>query len=145
MPKGGVNRGFAVPLSDSARDVLRRRKDESPMLLTEAEGDGGWVFPTYNRKGEITHVQEQKRIKLDDGSWVNIRKFPSPHRLRDTFASACREAGLGHLETELLMNHRLPLNPVDVTEGYQLVSPDHLRGCVDRVAAFLLARMNGSA
>ena len=43
------------------------------------------------------------------------------------------------------MNHRLPLNPVDVTEGYQLVSTEHLRGCVERVAEFLLAHMNRSA
>lgn len=146
MPKGGVSRGFTVPLSGAALDVLRRRKAENPILFTE--GDGGWVFPTVNRRGEVTHVQEpkeQKYMQLDDGSWVNVRKFPSPHRLRDTFASACREAGVGHLETKLLMNHRLPLNPVDVTEGYQLVSPEHLRGCVERVAAFLLARMNGSA
>ena len=66
------------------------------MLFTEREGDGGWVFPSVNRRGQATHVQEpkeQRYIKLDNGSYYNIRKFPSPHRLRDTFASACREAG----------------------------------------------------
>ncbi len=148
MPKGGVSRGFTVPLAEPAIDVLGRRREENPVLFTEREGDGGWAFPTVNRRGQVTHVQEpkeQRYIKLDDGSYHNIRKFPSPHRLRDTFASACREAGVGHLETKLLMNHRLPLNPVDVTEGYQLVSTDHLRSCVQRVADFLLAHMNGSA
>ena len=108
-PKGGISRGFTVPLAEYVLGVLRVRLEENQIQFPE--GDGGWVFPALTRRNEITHVQEPKEcryIKLDDGTSVNIRKFPSPHRLRDTFASACREAGIGHLETKLLMNTNWP-------------------------------------
>lgn len=68
--------------------------------------DKGLAFPTRDREGRVVPVREPKEKGL-----------PSPHRLRDTFATACLEAGIGSLETKVLMNHALPSG--DVTMGYQ--------------------------
>ena len=72
-----------------------------------------------------------------------VEHLPSPHRLRDTFATAGHEARVHPLDLKVLMNHTLPAGD-DVTEGYIRPSVGHLRGCVEQVAAFLLERMGES-
>lgn len=133
-PKGGVDRAFTVPLSAHALDILRRRRAENVQLVPD---DGGWAFPTRNVRGEVTCVQEMKEKPIEP-----FGKIPSPHRLRDTFATAASEAGLARQEIKLLMNHVLPQG--DVTDGYIRNSPEHLLGCVERVASFLSARLRPS-
>jgi integrase len=130
-PKGGVDRAFTVPLSAFALGILRQRRAENSKLVPD---DGGWVFPTRNMRGEVTCVQEMKEKPIEP-----FGKIPSPHRLRDTFATAASEAGLARQEIKLLMNHVLPQG--DVTDGYIRNSPEHLLACVERVASFLSARL----
>ena len=67
--------------------------------------------------------------------------LPSPHRLRDTFATAGHEARLHPMDLKVLMNHSLPTG--NVTEGYIRPSVEHLRDAAERVAEFLLERMGG--
>jgi len=43
-----------------------------------------------------------------------VRVLPSPHRLRDTFASAAHEARIHPMDLKILLNHSLPGG--DVTE-----------------------------
>ena len=120
-PKGGVDRAFTVPLAALVLEILRQRRHDG-------RTDGGWAFPTRRRDGSITHLQEP------------TERHPvlvSPHRLRDTFATACLEARIGDFETKCLLNHTLPES--DVTHGYQRPSIEHLRGCVERVVGRLLA------
>ena len=66
--------------------------------------------------------------------------LPSPHRLRDTFVDACVESGVGMVAIKALVNHSLPSNPDDVTEGYYRPSVEHLREGVESVTAFLVKR-----
>ncbi len=68
--------------------------------------------------------------------------MPSPHRLRDTYLTAAHEAGLSPWDIKILVNHTLP-DSGDVTAGYLRPSLEHLRGCQERVAAFLLHRARG--
>jgi integrase len=99
-PKGGKDRAFTVPLPEHVLGILRQRQAENRMLFTE--GDGGWVFPTFNRAGEVVCVREAKEQeywKDDKGKLRKRTRLPTPHRLRDTFLTACREAGVGQLET----------------------------------------------
>ena len=111
-PKGGVDRAFTVPISDAVIAILRRRQDENPLMYPD---DGGWVFPSTNMHGQVTHVAQVKEQRYDDvGRKMNF--LPSPHRLRDTFASAAHEARIHPLDLKVLMNHTLPAG--DVTEGY---------------------------
>lgn len=132
-PKGGVDRAFTVPLSTPALEILKRRRRENVQLVPD---DGGWAFPTRNMRGEVTCVQEMKEKPIEP-----FGKIPSPHRLRDTFVTAASEAGLARQEIKLLVNHTLPDSGEDVTDGYIRNSEEHLRGCIERVAAFLSARL----
>ncbi len=102
--------------------------------------DGGWVFPSRNMCGRVTHVQQTKEARYVGNRKLTV--FPSAHRLRDTFASAAHEGGVDSLSLKVLMNHTLP-SAGDVTEGYIRPSVGQLRGEIEKVAAFRLERMGG--
>lgn len=142
-PKGGEDRAFTVPVSNLVLDLLRGRREENKKLFPD---DDGWVFPTRDTNGKVTHVREAKeqRYQLEpDGKTRRKRRYlPSPHRLRDTFASAAHEARVHPFDLKLLMNHTLPASQ-DVTEGYIRPSIDHLRGCVEMITGFLLEKIQG--
>jgi integrase len=137
-PKGGEDRAFTAPVARVVLELLRRRRAENPALFAN---DGGWVFPTRDRSGAVTHVREAKQQRTVAGR--KVRHLPSPHRLRDTFATAAHEAGVHPLDLKVLLNHALPACD-DVTQGYIRPSLEHLRGGVERVAEFLLERMGAS-
>jgi integrase len=123
-PKGGDDRAFDVPLSDFLTEILERRKSENPILYGK---NCPWVFPAFDRHGKISHVSELKEAGQ-----------PSPHRLRDTFATAAHEAGVAPFDIKILMNHVLPQG--DVTEGYMRPTPDHLLMQQKRISEFLLGK-----
>ncbi len=136
MPKGGVDRAFTVPVSSFVLDLLRRRRDQNPLVYGN---DRGWVFPSTDMQGRVCHVSRVGEQRYTaDGRKVNF--LPSPHRLRDTFATACYEAGLHPMDIKVLMNHVLP-GANNVTEGYIRPSIGHLSGQIERVAEFLLGKI----
>ena len=130
-PKGGEDRAFTIPVSRSVLEVLRRR-------FRENGEDAGWVFPTRDLAGRVTHVFDPKQKHMVDGRKVLF--LPTPHRLRDTFATAAHEARVHPLDLKVLMNHALPAAD-DVTLGYIRPSIEHLRVSVERIAAFLEERL----
>jgi integrase len=134
-PKGGSDRAFTLPVSDFVLGILRRRREENHELYPD---DEGWVFPTRDAKGRVTHVQEAKEQRYADGR--KVAHLPSPHRLRDTFASAAHEAGVDWFSLKTLMNHTLS-NSGDVTAGYVRPDGEHLRGCAERISAFFVERL----
>ncbi len=136
-PKGGEDRAFTIPVSRFVQDLLRQRQAENGIIYPR---DEGWVFPSRNMRGGVTHVQQTKEQRYVCGQKVTT--FPSPHRLRDTFASAAHEAGVDWYDLKVLMNHTLPSNG-DVTMGYVRVSVEHLREMAEKITAFLLERMGG--
>ena len=135
-PKGGEERAFTIPLAAPVRALLERRREANEH---EFGNDEGWVFPTRDTHGRTTHVVEAKQQRTVAGR--KVRHLPSPHRLRDTFASAAHEAGVHPLDLKVLMNHALPAAD-DVTQAYIRPSLEHLRGCVETVATFLTERMS---
>ena len=92
-------------------------------------------------KGGVPHVPQVKEQRYVGDQ--KLTTVPSPHRLRDTFASAAHEAGVDPLSLKVLMNHVLPASG-DVTQGYIWPSTVHLRTQAEKVAAFLQERMGGT-
>ncbi|MEM6675260.1 MAG: integrase family protein [Planctomycetota bacterium] len=135
-PKGGEDRAFTVPVSTPVLNLLRRRHDENPLIYPD---DKGWVFPSTDIKGQVTYVRQPRESRYDERG-MKVKYLPTPHRLRDTFASAAHEARVHPLDLKVLMNHSLPAGD-DVTEGYIRPSIEHLRGCVEQIAEFLKSRM----
>ena len=125
-PKGGEDRAFTVPLSRVALGLLRFARRRNARLFPGSE----WVFPTRLRDRTVTHIKEPKETRLN---------LPSPHRLRDTYHTACQEAGLGPYYIDVLTNHRPPSGTVSA--GYIRQSLDHLRDCQEKVTEHLLARV----
>lgn len=142
-PKGGTDRAFTVPVSGFVLDLLRHRQRENPELFGD---DAGWVFPAIVRRDGrlvVTHVVEVKEQVYYRDAENKQRKRAHPvmrsaHRLRDTFASVARDAGVDWLALKVLMNHRLPSG--DVTAGYVLPGIHGLRTAAEKVAALLLER-----
>lgn len=129
-PKGGKERAFSVPLNGIAVRLLRRRKRQNRILFPGSP----WVFPAESKSGHLEESKEQRRVK---GKKVTV--LPSPHRLRDTYATAAHEAGVAGLDIKVLLNHRLPGG--DVTAGYIRQQEKHLRECQERIAAHLISQL----
>jgi integrase len=125
FPKGGEDRAFDIPLSDFLIELLQRRKQENPIVYGKR---CPWVFPAFDRHHHVSHVSELK----ESGQ-------PSPHRLRDTFATAAHEAGVSRFDIKILMNHALPVG--DVTEDYMRPTMEHLAKQQERISRFLLEKL----
>jgi integrase len=149
-PKGGPRRAFTIPLARAVAALLERRRLANADLFAEHGGDHGFVFPTVDRRGRVTHVQEPKqqrtvrRVTADGAAHLaKVTHLPSPHRLRDTFATAAHEVGVNPLDLKVLMNHALP-HADDVTQGYIRPSLAHLSASAEAIAAFLLRHLGAS-
>ena len=73
-PKGGEDRAFTVPVADVVLELLRGRRQGNGELPL---GDEGWVFPSLDRQGCVTHVVEAKEQRYVDGR--KVAYLPSPH------------------------------------------------------------------
>ena len=90
--EGGEDRAFTVPLSRFVQKLFLYRREGDARRF---EPGCPWVFPARDRAGRPTHVQEPKEQRLVDGKKRTL--LPSPHRLRDIFATAAY--GAVHLLT----------------------------------------------
>ncbi|HEX8340347.1 MAG TPA: integrase family protein [Tepidisphaeraceae bacterium] len=139
-PKGGPKYAFTIPLSGYVLALLAKRQLENQRLYAGSE----WVFPTTNRAGKVTHLQETKEQKFYRDENRKLRKkafLPGMHRLRDGFITTCAtDAKVDPVTIKSLVNHRLP-GGNDVTQGYIRPSVEHMRDCVERVTTILLTKM----
>ena len=129
-PKGGADRAFTVPLSTQALALLDRRRAENKAMFGD---DMGWAFPAWidnDGRRIISHMvsPRDRRVHL-----------PSPHRLRDTYASAALDADCPRIITKILMNHTVADS--DVTEGYMRPSMETLRRWQQRICDELWNKM----
>ncbi len=126
-PKGGPKKAFTVPISSAVAAILHRRRADNEVLFPGCP----LVFPTINRGGRnVVHIKNAEEDALRDFGYT-------PHRARDTFATACAEAGVSVLATKMLLNHR----DKTVIKGYQRLGIEFLRAAVETVTTFLLAKV----
>jgi integrase len=116
-PKGGVDRAFTVPVSNTVIEILERRRQQNPA--------SPWVFPA-NRSAS-GHIEEPPSVLGH-----------SCHRLRDTFTTAALEAKVDWVAIKVLTNHTLPDG--DVTAGYIRPGVEHLRLAVNHIDRLLMER-----
>ncbi len=126
-PKGGATKAFTIPLSRVAIGLLRHRKRQNQILFPGSP----WAFPAESKSG---HMEEPKEQRQRGGKKKAI--LPSPHRLRDTYTTACAEVGLSPYDIDVLTNHRPPKGTV--TAGYIRQNVDHLQTCQEKVTSHLL-------
>ena len=129
-PKGGAEKAFTIPLSRVTLGLLQHRKRQNPILFP----DSPWVFPAESKSGHIEEPKEQRQL-----NGKKVAHLPSPHRLRDTFTTACAEVGLSPYDIDVLTNHRPPKGTV--TAGYIRQDIDHLHQCQEMVTTHLLERV----
>ena len=97
----------------------------------------GYVGLPVSKSGHIEEPKEQRQL-----NGKKVAHLPSPHRLRDTFTTACAEVGLSPYDIDVLTNHRPPKGTV--TAGYIRQNIDHLHICQEKVTAHLLERVRKS-
>ena len=129
-PNGGSEKAFTIPLSRVAMGLVRHRRRQNQILFP----DSPWLFPANSKSG---HVVEPKEQRQKNGR--KVAHLPSPHRLRDTYTTACAEAGLSPYDIDVLTNHRPPKGTV--TAGYIRQNIDHLHECQEKVSRHLLERV----
>lgn len=129
-PKGGSDKAFTIPLSRVALGLLRHRRRQNQILFPTSP----WVFSAESKSGHIEEPKEQRQI-----NGKKVTHLPSPHRLRDTFTTACAEVGLSPYDIDVLTNHRPPKGTV--TAGYIRQNIGHLHQCQEKVTAHLLERV----
>ncbi len=129
-PKGGVEKAFTIPLSRVALGLLQHRRRQNQILFPKSP----WVFPAESKSGHIEEPKEQRQL-----NGKKVAHLPSPHRLRDTFTTACAEAGLSPYDIDVLTNHRPPKGTV--TAGYIRQNIYHLLQCQEKVTAHLLKQV----
>lgn len=131
LPKGGASRSFTIPLPDVCLEILKQRKQGNGPWFG---ADCPWVFPTFNKAGEVTHVVMPYEDRLG---------LPTPHRLRDTYTTAANAAGLSPYDIDVLTNHRPPQG--SVTSGYIRQDFAHLQTQQQRVADYLKTKIGMKA
>jgi len=140
-PKGGRSRAFEVPVASHLLSMLRARRRSVP------EGCP-WVFPSVDRAGQVTHLQNLRaldlvvgRRTLPDGTQEDV--LATPHVVRRTFASAAVAAGVSYPAVQALLNHA-PASRDVTLRHYVRLDVEALRPEVEKVAAWVVGRMRGT-
>lgn len=130
-PKGGEDRAFTVPLSRFTLGILRHIQRHNAQHWPRCP----WVFPCRRRNGRIGPFSDADWQRTVKGK--KTRMLPSPHRLRDSYASIAHDVGVSKLSRKILMNHTVE-SQGDVTDGYIRPSLEALRIHQDQISLALL-------
>lgn len=139
-PKGGERRAFVLPLPPSVLAMLKARRAENRDLFGPYGGDGGWIFPSLSRSGNIVQpVAEPKEYRTDPETQKRVSYLPGLHTLRRTYLSVAAESGVSELDRHALANHAYGRQNVNAT--YIAQAFGHLAACQAKIEAALWARL----
>ncbi len=150
-PKGGEARAFTIPLPAIALEIVARRRAENAKILViaEAGGDHGFVFPGLNADGEVGPISDLRQQvhtttideEDEDETKTTHTRFPAEdvHTLRRTYESVAHEAGISELDLHVLTNHSYASHNVNATYIKQHLQ--HLATCQAKIEAALWERI----
>jgi integrase len=129
-PKGGEERAFDIPLSQTMISCLMRVMRLGRVLYPAQARE--WLFPADSARG---HIVEHKEDRAKLAKWGND--------LRQTYRTIAQTVGIGDLDIHLLMNHAV----AGVNAGYitrsKLLS-DHLRKQQEMISRRMINGSPGS-
>jgi len=98
-------------------------------------GKGKWVFPSQGRKVGRGHIADCRAVidKITESTGITF----TCHDLRRTFISTAERLDVNYYALKALVNHKMS---GDVTAGYVIPDTDRLRGPMEKITAYLLAR-----
>jgi integrase/recombinase XerD len=123
MPTGKGNKKRIVPMGEEAHDRLAR-------YLAE-------VRPGWARRTDVLFVTSRGKGMTRQGFWkllrryalqVGVRKLPSPHWLRHSFATHMIENGADLRSVQAMLGHA----DISTTQVYTHLSRKHLREVVEK-------------
>lgn len=126
-PKGGRRRAFDMPLSRPMLACLAQARRAGRLAYPEQAKV--WIFPAATPRGCISETKERRTVLSKWGS-----------DLRQTYRTLAVEAGIGDVDVQLLMNHKLP----GVSGGYVTrgALTDHLRVQQERLSRFIVKALH---
>jgi integrase/recombinase XerD len=123
MPRGKGQKRRLVPMGEVAHDKLERYMSD--------------VRPGWARRTDVLFVTARGRGMTRQGFWkllrryalkAGIRKFPSPHWLRHSFATHLIENGADLRSVQAMLGHA----DISTTQIYTHLSRRHLRETVEK-------------
>lgn len=144
--KAKGDKPYTLPLVETVRSILEKRKKENATEFERLGGDHGWCFPSMSRDMErvqaVAEVKE-RRIDLtqedDDGNALRVKHLPGIHANRRTFNSVAIEIGVPPEARLALMNHEG--KGVNVKHYGVPQTWDYLRTCAEKIETALWQRL----
>lgn len=126
IPETKNNDPLTLPMSGFLYDLFDRRMKKY--------GNYAFVFPGPGKTG---HLAEPKKgiYKVIEHCGIQF----TCHDLRRTFITIAESLEISHYALKRLINHRV----TDVTGGYIIVDVERLREPTEKIAEFILGKVNG--
>jgi len=130
IPDTKNKKPLEIPMSDFVYDLFEKRKEYSK--------DSEYVFPS---RGKTGHLTEPKKQFLAVTKKTGIKFCASD--LRRIFLTCADVLEIHPNTVKMLVNHSL--NSADVTQGYQVITPERLRVPMQKITNKLLSLCERSA
>ncbi|MDX2091086.1 MAG: integrase family protein [Kofleriaceae bacterium] len=141
--KAKGDKPYTLPLVETVRKILEKRRTENAETFKAWKGDGGWIFPSITRDGlrvqPVAEPKERRTVEDEDGEKVRVQHLPGIHANRRTFNSVAIEIGVPPEARLALMNHEG--KGVNVKHYGAPQNWEYLREQAERVEAALWERL----
>lgn len=129
VPETKSGRPLVIPMSEYVCALLEVRKKRTE--------DNIWVFPSRGKTGHL--VEPKKSV-----AWVGKKSDITfmLHDLRRTFITIAESLDISAYAVKQLVNHG---SGNDVTAGYIIMNVERLREPMEKISAYILAKIRGQS